>query len=58
MKNKIISKGIILALIFGLALDATPVLALTKEETIYSKLNSDGSVNSTTVSEHLYNYLI
>ena len=56
MKNKIISKGILLALIFGLALDATPVLALTKEETIYSKLNSDGSVNSTTVSEHLYNY--
>lgn len=29
--------------------------ALTKEETVYAKLNSDGSVKSTTVNEHLIN---
>ncbi len=29
--------------------------SFTKDETVYAVLNSDGSVSSTTVSEHLYN---
>ncbi|MBR1718674.1 MAG: hypothetical protein IJ715_05340 [Bacilli bacterium] len=32
-----------------------PVYALSKDETVYSKLNSDGSVNKTVVSEYLKN---
>ena len=32
-----------------------PVFALTKDETVYSKLNSDGSVKKTVVSEYLKN---
>lgn len=33
----------------------TPVKALTKNETVYSKLNTDGSVKKTIVSEYLKN---
>lgn len=39
-------------LIIG-SLFVTPVNALTKEETVYSKLNYDGSINKTLVNEHL-----
>ena len=53
--KKIFSKLVTWSLILGLALEATPVWALSKDETIYAKLNSDGSTNSITVSEHLNN---
>ena len=39
----------------SLSLITTPVFALTKEETVYSKLKADGSLNYTIVTEHLIN---
>lgn len=51
MKNKIIS----VSLVGGLLLTCMPVEALTKDETVYSKLNIDGSLKSTVVSEHIIN---
>lgn len=33
----------------------SPTLAYTKEETVYTKLNADGSIKTTIVSEHLKN---
>lgn len=51
MKNKIFS----MALVSGVLLTCMPVDALTKEETVYSKLNIDGSLKSTVVSEHIIN---
>ena len=53
MKNKIINKIVVWSVILSLTFEATPVWALAKEETVYGKLNSNGSVNSVTVSEHL-----
>ncbi len=53
MKNKIINKIVGWSVILSLAFEATPVWALAKEETVYGKLNSNGGVNSVTVSEHL-----
>ena len=52
--KKLIKKLTVWILVFSFFIDATPVWALTKEETVYSKLNSDGSVSSTSVYEHLY----
>lgn len=52
MKNRLY-KLIIWALIFSFIFEVTPVWALTKEENIYAKLNSDGSVDSLNVFEHL-----
>lgn len=52
MKNKL-KKGLVWGMILSLTLEATPVWALSKDETIYAKLNSDGSIKSSTVSEHL-----
>ena len=51
--KKVFSKIVTWSLVLSLFLEATPVWALTKDETIYAKLNSDGSTNSVTVSEHL-----
>jgi len=51
--KKIFSKLITWSLVLSLTFEATPVWALSKDETIYAKLNSDGSTNSVTVSEHL-----
>lgn len=53
MKNKILNKVISWSLIAGITFQATPVWALTKDETIYTKLNSDGSVSQYVVSEHI-----
>ncbi len=53
--KKIFSKLVTWILVLSLTLEATPVWALSKDETIYAKLNSDGSTNSVTVSEHLNN---
>ena len=54
--KRIFSKTMIWLLVFSFIIDATPVWALTKEENIYTKLNSDGSVNNTYVYEHLYGF--
>lgn len=53
--KKRIQKLATLVLLFGISLQAIPVFALTKEETVYSKLNADGSVQKTLVNEHLIN---
>ena len=51
--KRIFRKLVTWSLVLSLAFEATPVWALSKDETIYAKLNSDGSTNSVTVSEHL-----
>lgn len=53
MKNKTLNKIIAWVLIGGLTMQAVPVWALSKDETIYAKLNSDGSMNNVVVSEHI-----
>lgn len=58
MKKKTINKAkkvLAAFLITSCALLPNVSYALTKEETVYAKLNSDGSVKSTTVNEHLIN---
>ena len=50
MKNKIISAILALGM-----LSYIPANAMSKDETVYSKLNNDGSVKSTIVTEHLIN---
>jgi len=49
--KKIVASSLVLSILF------TPLstFALTKEETVYSKLNSDGSVKTVLVNEHLVN---
>lgn len=44
-----------MSLILVSSLMISPVSALEKNETVYSKLNSDGSINKTIVSEYLKN---
>lgn len=54
--NKIISKVIASSLVFAIgAISSAPVLAYTKDETVYTKLNSEGNSYKTIVSEHLKN---
>ena len=53
MKN--IKKISTLLLTTAILTTSSPVFALTKDETVYSKLNSDGSVKKTVVSEYLKN---
>ena len=56
MKNKKNMKKILASsLVLTLALTPISTLALSKEETVYAKLNSDGSVKSILVNEHLIN---
>ena len=50
-KNKIILPLVALSL----TLQMVPVNALTKDETVYSNLNKDGSNFKTVVVNHLYN---
>ena len=50
---KTIKKIMTYSVITGLILETFPVWALTKDESIYAKLNSDGQVNKVIVSEHL-----
>ena len=54
--NKLFKKVLIWILIISLFIEITPVWALTKEENIYAKLNSDGTINNTYINEHLYDY--
>lgn len=49
--KKVIATGLVLSFI----LNPTVACALSKEETVYTKLNSDGTVKSTIVNEHLIN---
>lgn len=53
MKN--MKKILASSLVLTLALTPISTLALLKEETVYAKLNSDGSVKSILVNEHLIN---
>jgi len=56
MKVKIfIKKGIVYLLLISTIIYTTPVWALTKKESVYAKLNSDGSTKSIIASEHLTN---
>lgn len=54
MKKKF-KKKLACLLVLALSINPTFVSALTKDETVYTKLNSDGSVKSTLVNEHLIN---
>ena len=54
--KKIFKKLLAYTLILGELFQATGVYALTKEETIYAKLNETGELKSASVTEHLYNY--
>lgn len=54
MKN-FINKIMCIGVIFGLTLQTIPVMALTKDETIYAKLDESGQVNKVIISEHLQN---
>lgn len=48
--TKVVSATLITSMLFT---NVMPVYALTKDETIYSKLNANGTVKSTLVNEHL-----
>lgn len=54
MKNKW-TKVTATLILLGLFCASTPVLALSKEETVYTKLNQDGSIKTILVNEHLLN---
>ena len=56
-KGKMAKKATIGAMVFGILVCSNPVnaLALTKNETVYSKLNYDGSVKNILVNEQLIN---
>lgn len=52
MKNKIIASGVILTI---LGMQTLPVLGYTKDETVYTKMRSDGESYQTIVNSHLKN---
>ena len=54
--KKNFKKFIAYTLIFCELFQATGVYALTKEETVYAKSNESGSVESISISEHLFDY--
>lgn len=54
--KKIFKKFIICTLIFCELFQVGEVYALTKDENVYVKLNEKGEVQSTSVTEHLYDY--
>lgn len=53
--NKKITKIVSTALLGSMCFYTLPVFAYTKEESVYSKLDGNGSVYQTTVSNHLKN---
>lgn len=55
MKNKRIKKTVAAVLALTTMMMPLSTLALTKEETVYAKLNGDGSVKNILVNEHLLN---
>lgn len=54
--KKIIKKMVAYTLIICELFQSTGVYALTKDESIYVRLEEDGKVNNVIVSEHLYNF--
>ena len=54
--KKVIKKVLVLTLILCELFQISGVYALTKEENVYTKLDENGNVQSTTISEHLYDY--
>ena len=54
--KKLIKRLLVISLICALVLESSNVSALTKDETVYVKLNETGSVDSVSVSEHLFDY--
>jgi len=54
--NKIFKKFIAYILLICELFQVTGVYALTKEESVYVKLNEKGEVTSTSITEHLFNY--
>lgn len=52
---KKINKFISISLILSLILSPTSIMALTKEETIYSSLKANGEVSNFTITNHLVN---
>lgn len=55
MKKNKLNKKLVVCLLIGLTLLPLNTYALTKNETVYTILNSDGSVNKTTVNESILN---
>ncbi|MBR3153250.1 MAG: hypothetical protein IKF52_06650 [Clostridia bacterium] len=55
MNKKIIKKITSGALLISMAAYAAPVLAFTKDETVYSKFDSNGNVKETIVNNHIKN---
>ena len=55
MKNKIFSKITAGILLCNLLIYTTPVLAFTKDETVYAKTDTQGQVYHTIVNSHLIN---
>ena len=55
MKKNKIKKVVVASLVLTLALSPLSTLALSKEETVYTNLNSDGSIKNIYVNEHLIN---
>lgn len=55
MKHKITSTILSFVLLFTIFAYTTPVLAFTKDDTVYSKLDSTGSSYNTIVSTHIKN---
>lgn len=55
MKNKLISKIIASILLCTILAYTTPVLAYTKDETVYTKINEKGEVYKTIVSTYIGN---
>lgn len=51
--NKIVNKIMSLGVIVGLLLEVVPIYALSKDETIYAKLDNNGQVSKVIISEHL-----
>ena len=53
MRRKAILKTISILILLSILMYSIPVMAYTKEETIYSKLNSDNKIYSTMITEKL-----
>ena len=56
MKNNLLVKGVSIATVLTLGvITASPVLAYTKDETVYGKMSNSGENYNTVVSTHLKN---
>ncbi len=55
MKKETLKKAIVAMLTFSMMMMPLSTFALTKEETVYLKLDKDGSVRNALINEHLIN---